>query len=278
MKNNYKNIIKTLVTITMASCAAVQASIVIEEPFDEPLGGLPANWTFASQAANNANAGRAEIAELSVDRNALRFRRTTASTQSAALFYTGPEVGTGGGRILNYTAEVTFQYTQGGGSSVAGFAVRADSLSYSYEGYFIGINPGAGSVTDYGPGIGIWKDPTTAGATISSALEFTPFASSLSSGADYVVSLTVEDNTIEASLWLQGNPDNILGTVLIENADADAGYFGLRSRFGANDSDYWFSDLELNVSAIPEASTYAMIMGVIGLAMVVAHRRRRKDS
>lgn len=253
---------KLLFLLSVMSCTGfVGASTLITQSFEMAAPGqtTPEGWYSSNDTAT-------EVVSLA-GVNYQRIWRNGSNGGSAAVYYTGTQGEVVNGMIQDFNAEMTLR--MGGtfpqNASLRGVVARTQTLGTSgpggeeFWGYSIGF-----IATGENRGLYIYENPTsTITAGLGTLRGYDALESDLTANTQYLLRVAAQGETLSASLW-SADGSHMLASVLYDEAEVVAGYFGLRSAHANSVANTAFRDLTLEVTAVPEpAVTVLLVSGVL---------------
>lgn len=262
----------------LASCIfSLSYGSSLEESFDAPLGGLPANWTISYQSNDSNNI--TEIENFGSGLTGLRMTRT-ASNGNSAIFYTGSSGPFGtGGNIADFSASIIIQKATTVDDSV-GLYGRSQKLEWGgantdlFQGYYAYLQQDRlGIVRDVERNA---IDPTDADEILATTV-FPNGGADFSNNQDYLFNFSIFGDNITVSLYEWNTASSTVGDLIATATATDStysdGYFGIASRFGGNNRTVYWRDL----TVIPEPRSVAAISAGITFFLVLLIRRRMSN-
>lgn len=244
------------------SAAHAHGQVLLSETFQAPLQSRPTAWGAFGGA--NVHDIRAWPAMPNTPEYGLRIVRTGdgGGTGSNVIYTASNSFGDFEGSVL--LATTGFNAT---GTDNAGILLRAQTTDFaSTQGYYISL-VGLNTLT-------ISRDPTTH-LNSGTILASTAIAPQRANDTATRIDFSAVGSSISASAfaWNSVNETwSLLATVSVTDTTYTAGMIGLRAGMIANGRGAFFADLE--VSAIPEPSAFAALLGVFTLGFTLLGRRR----
>jgi len=229
-----------------------------------------------------ASSAHADVIDFSTDMTA-RGNTTNVTANSATLTTTGSSqngsifTNDSFSSINNFTA--TFDIKIGGGSEADGltFGWVVDPSATTQAGGFLGFKGFTGYAVEFDTFTNGWDDgDNNHVAVIENSPETTLTQTNISTfdiNDDVTRSVVVEFNSGVISVDIDGT--NFINDYTIAGYSAFDGYFGFTAATGGKNDNHLVSNFDLTVSAVPEPSTYALMLGGLGLVGFMAARRRK---
>lgn len=265
---------KILLLLSILACAGTcYSATLITQSFGTAAPGstTPEGWFSTNENAT-------EIVSLA-GINYQRIWRNSSNGGSAAVYYTGSQGEVVNGLIQDFNAEMTLR--MGGtfpqNATLRGVVARAQTLATSgpdgegFWGYSIGF-----IATGDNRGLYIYENPTATGtAGLGTLRAYDDFEEDLTANTQYLFRISAQGEALSASLW-SADGEVMLASVLYDEAEVIAGYFGLRSAHANSVANTAFRDLTLEVTAVPEPTVAVLLLS--GVVCIWGIRRRRAGS
>ncbi|MDQ8194813.1 PEP-CTERM sorting domain-containing protein [Coraliomargarita sp. SDUM461004] len=223
---------------------------------------LPADWTDSYYNGTAPDPNYAiDIVGVGGGIDMLRLQRYSghAAASNVAYYYTGTTGDVTNGVLGDFSATLNVQtkQTSSQAASTQGVMVGAQSTTYASTGFYVAYDL---------DGLYIYENPTshTSNGTLRDS---DAFDSSILADTTYELGISVNGNELIASL---SSGATELGTVSYTAGADIEGLFGVRSAFGNSGISAYFGDVE--ITAIPEPSSFALL-GAMGALLFVVSRR-----
>lgn len=277
MKTSYSlhTLMRGLVCLACLSFLSTgHAQTLIFESFNAaaPESTTPENWYSVNPAGTAI-----------VERGGVNYQRLERpGSASTAVYYTGSQGDVTGGQILDFNAEMIVRFSGSNQTTtMRGVAIRTQSLDFAasgstpFWGYTVGF-VAHGNSNNTPRGLYIYENPTDYGtAARGEFLAYTPFAADLNSNLIYVFRVSAEGPILTASLWNEAGTVEY-ASVIFEEANEVAGFFGLWAANANSISGTDYRNLNLMVTAVPEVEVAGALMGLFGLLWGVRTRFKKK--
>lgn len=253
-----------------ASAAHAQVLHTINEPFDSPLGGVPADWNLIWNGGAGPNNGIAEITEFGPSDSLTGFLQertvgTRGASGNSALYYAGSSGPVSNGVIDHFSASVIFQVA-GGSSDRRGMLGRVQSQEYNnIEGYWANVTPSGD--------LRLNRDPVS-NVSHGTELDHVTLSESLTANTDYLMTFSAIGSQLSASVYAWDSNTNdftdLLGSVSEIDTTYAEGLFGYRVALGSANRRVYWRDAEIHI--IPEPGT--ALLGSFGLLLLLRRQFR----
>lgn len=243
----------------------LSASLVINQPFNSPLGGIPGGWSKFISGNGVTNVAIIEVSEYETDDYRLMIRRDVGG--AGGVMYTGSQGGIIDGVIQDF--HISTITTIQGVNDGRGIVARAQTVAFAYSGYWAYTKSGEGTTHK----LAISKNPTTAGVNSGEELAFVTLSERLSGNMEYLYTFSGVGNLLVAEVFKQDSEGDftiLLGSVSVTDDSYSEGKVGYMVRHGGDNRSDYIRNFE--ITQIPEPMTVSLI-AVLGIVCLL---RRRK--
>lgn len=270
IQRNYVFFILKSVALFLCGASISSASLIINESFNSPAGGIPEGWSKFISGNGVTNVPIIEVSEYRPDDDypigdyRLMIRRDVGG--AGGVMYTGTQGDIVDGVIQDFEVSTLVQIS--GTNDGRGIVARAQTTTFAFNGYWAFTKS-----LDGVQSLAISKNPTAAGVNHGEVLASVPLSERLTTSMEYLYTFSGIGNLLVAEVYKQdseGDYTVLLGRVSVTDSSYSEGKVGHMVRHGGDGRSDYIRNFQ--VTQIPEPVTVSLIT-VLGIVCLLRRRR-----